>query len=118
MSYLFSDPSFWVFVAFLIFIAVALFIKAPSMIAKLLDGEIENIKSEDFVASATICAAGELKIQSLNSFMRSQLQRILSLLNTKEKFSQQMKKQTTSLIRLKKSQRIMRKLLKLKQKNL
>ena len=46
MSYLFSDPSFWVFVAFLIFIAVALFIKAPSMIAKLLDGEIENIKSE------------------------------------------------------------------------
>ena len=43
MSYLFSDPSFWVFVAFLIFIAVALFIKAPSMIAKLLDNEIESI---------------------------------------------------------------------------
>ena len=46
MSSFFSDPSSWVLVAFIIFVIIALVIKAPSMIAKLLDGEIDKIKSE------------------------------------------------------------------------
>ena len=46
MSSFFSDPSSWVLVAFIIFIIFALVFKAPSMIAKLLDGEIDKIKSE------------------------------------------------------------------------
>ena len=46
MSSFFSDPSTWVLVAFVIFITIALIIKAPSMITKLLDGEIDKIKSE------------------------------------------------------------------------
>ena len=45
MSSFFSDPSSWVLVAFIIFVIIALVIKAPSMITKLLDGEINKIKS-------------------------------------------------------------------------
>ena len=46
MSSFFSDPSSWVLVAFIIFIVIGLIIKAPSMIANLLDGEINKIKNE------------------------------------------------------------------------
>ena len=46
MSSFFSDPSSWVLVAFIIFIVIGLVIKAPSMIANLLDGEINKIKKE------------------------------------------------------------------------
>ena len=42
----FGDPASWVLVAFIIFIILALVAKAPSMIAKILDSEIEKIKNE------------------------------------------------------------------------
>jgi len=42
----FADPASWVLVAFIIFVAVALFVKAPSIVAKMLDSEIEKIKNE------------------------------------------------------------------------
>tara|TARA_B100001057_G_scaffold30839_1_gene28099 strand:- start:7880 stop:8371 length:492 start_codon:yes stop_codon:yes gene_type:complete len=46
MTSFFSDPSSWVLVAFIIFVIIALVIKAPSMIAGILDGEIKKIKEE------------------------------------------------------------------------
>jgi len=42
----FGDPASWVLVAFIIFVILALVAKAPSMIAKILDSEIERIKNE------------------------------------------------------------------------
>ena len=42
----FGDPASWVLVAFVIFIILALVAKAPSMITKLLDSEINRIKNE------------------------------------------------------------------------
>jgi len=42
----FGDPASWVLVAFIIFVILALVAKAPSMIAKILDSEIEKIKNE------------------------------------------------------------------------
>ena len=42
----FGDPASWVLVAFIIFVILALVAKAPSMIAKLLDSEIDRIKNE------------------------------------------------------------------------
>ena len=42
----FGDPASWVLVAFVIFIILALVAKAPSMIAKILDSEIDRIKNE------------------------------------------------------------------------
>ena len=46
MMSFFSDPSSWVLVAFILFVIIALVIKAPAMIANLLDGEIKKIKDE------------------------------------------------------------------------
>ncbi len=42
----FGDPASWVLIAFIIFVILALVAKAPSMIAKILDSEIEKIKNE------------------------------------------------------------------------
>ena len=42
----FGDPASWVLVAFVIFVILALVAKAPNMIAKILDSEIERIKNE------------------------------------------------------------------------
>ena len=42
----FSDPATWVLVAFILFVSLALILKAPSMIAKLLDDQIKNIRNE------------------------------------------------------------------------
>ena len=42
----FGDPASWVLVAFVIFVILALVAKAPNMIAKLLDSEIDRIKNE------------------------------------------------------------------------
>jgi len=42
----FGDPASWVLVAFIIFVILALVAKAPSMVAKILDSEIERIKNE------------------------------------------------------------------------
>ena len=42
----FGDPASWVLVAFVIFVILALVAKAPNMIAKLLDSEINKIKNE------------------------------------------------------------------------
>ena len=42
----FADPASWVLLAFVIFVILALVAKAPSMIAKLLDSEIDRIKNE------------------------------------------------------------------------
>ncbi len=42
----FGDPASWVLIAFIIFVILALVAKAPSMIAKILDSEINKIKDE------------------------------------------------------------------------
>lgn len=42
----FSQPASWTLVAFLIFIGIAIYLKAPSMITKLLDDQIERVKKE------------------------------------------------------------------------
>ena len=42
MMSFFSDPSSWVLVAFILFVIIALVIKAPAMIANLLDSEIKK----------------------------------------------------------------------------
>ena len=40
----FSQPASWTLVAFTIFVAIAIYLKAPSMIGKLLDEQIERVK--------------------------------------------------------------------------
>jgi F-type H+-transporting ATPase subunit b len=42
----FSQPASWTLVAFIIFVAIAIYLKAPSMIGKLLDEQIERVKKE------------------------------------------------------------------------
>ncbi|MDA9651115.1 hypothetical protein N9T16_00330 [Pelagibacteraceae bacterium] len=42
----FSQPASWTLVAFAIFVAIAIYLKAPSMIGKLLDEQIERVKKE------------------------------------------------------------------------
>jgi F-type H+-transporting ATPase subunit b len=42
----FSQPASWTLVAFTIFVAIAIYLKAPSIIAKLLDEQIERVKKE------------------------------------------------------------------------
>tara|TARA_B110000444_G_C18349402_1_gene370971 strand:+ start:50 stop:541 length:492 start_codon:yes stop_codon:yes gene_type:complete len=42
----FSQPASWTLVAFIIFICLAIYLKAPSMITKLLDDQIERVKKE------------------------------------------------------------------------
>ena len=42
----FSQPASWTLVAILIFIGIAIYLKAPSMITKLLDDQIERVKKE------------------------------------------------------------------------
>ena len=42
----FGDPTSWVLVAFIIFVILALVAKAPKMTAKILDSEIDKIKTE------------------------------------------------------------------------
>ena len=42
----FSQPASWTLVAFLIFIGIAIYLKAPSMVATLLDAQIERVKKE------------------------------------------------------------------------
>ena len=41
-----SQPASWTLVAFIIFVAIAIYLKAPSMIGKLLDEQIERVKKE------------------------------------------------------------------------
>jgi len=42
----FSQPASWTLVAFIIFVAIAIYLKAPSMIGKLLDEQIQRVKKE------------------------------------------------------------------------
>ena len=42
----FSQQASWTLVAFTIFVAIAIYLKAPSMIGKLLDEQIERVKKE------------------------------------------------------------------------
>ena len=42
----FSQPASWTLVAFIIFVAIAIYLKAPSLIGKLLDEQIERVKKE------------------------------------------------------------------------
>ena len=41
----FSQPTSWVFIAFLIFISIIIYLKIPKMVTKLLDEEINRIKN-------------------------------------------------------------------------
>ncbi|MEE2567493.1 F0F1 ATP synthase subunit B family protein [Hyphobacterium marinum] len=41
-----SDPTFWVFVAFAIVVAIALFVRIPALIAKQLDARSDAIRNE------------------------------------------------------------------------
>jgi len=41
-----SDPTFWVFVAFAIVVAIALFVRVPALIAKQLDARSDAIRNE------------------------------------------------------------------------
>ncbi len=41
-----SDPTFWVAIAFLLFVAVLVYVKVPGIIAKQLDNRAERIKNE------------------------------------------------------------------------
>ena len=41
----FSQPTSWVFIAFLIFISIVIYLKIPKMVTKLLDEEIGRIKN-------------------------------------------------------------------------
>lgn len=42
----FSQPASWTLVAFTIFVVIAIYLKAPSIVAKLLDEQIERVKKE------------------------------------------------------------------------
>ena len=42
----FSQPASWTLVAFTIFVAIAIYLKAPSIIGKLLDEQIERVKKK------------------------------------------------------------------------
>ena len=46
MSHIFSDPTFWVAVAFFGFIALVFYYKAPALVAKALDERAMRIKTE------------------------------------------------------------------------
>lgn len=41
-----KDPTFWVAVAFLLFVGLAIYLKAPGMLAKLLDERAEKIRKD------------------------------------------------------------------------
>tara|TARA_R110002096_G_scaffold186771_3_gene365847 strand:- start:833 stop:1330 length:498 start_codon:yes stop_codon:yes gene_type:complete len=41
-----SDPTFWVFVAFMIVVGIALFVRVPALIAKQLDARGDTIRNE------------------------------------------------------------------------
>jgi F-type H+-transporting ATPase subunit b len=43
---MFSDPTFWVAVAFVAFVGVAIYYKAPGMLTKLLDERAEKIRND------------------------------------------------------------------------
>jgi F-type H+-transporting ATPase subunit b len=42
----FQQPTSWVFIAFIIFVSIALYLKVPKMITKLLDEQIDKIRNE------------------------------------------------------------------------
>jgi F-type H+-transporting ATPase subunit b len=42
----FSQPASWTLVAFIIFIAIAIYLKVPSMVTKLLDEQIKKVEQE------------------------------------------------------------------------
>ena len=42
----FYQPASWVFIAFIIFISIAIYLKVPNMVTKLLDEQISKIKND------------------------------------------------------------------------
>ena len=42
----FSQPASWTLIAFLIFVAIGIYLKVPSMVTKLLDDQIQKVKKE------------------------------------------------------------------------
>ena len=42
----FSQPASWTLVAFIIFVGIAIYLKVPSLVTKLLDEQIEKVKKE------------------------------------------------------------------------
>ena len=42
----FSQPTSWTLIAFLIFVGIGIYYKAPSMVTKLLDDQIQKVKKE------------------------------------------------------------------------
>lgn len=57
---MFQDPTFWVLVAFIGFIAVLVYFKVPGMVTKALDGRAEKIKSDLDEADALLKEAQDL----------------------------------------------------------
>lgn len=57
---MFQDPTFWVLVAFIGFIAVLVYFKVPGMVTKALDGRAEKIKADLDEADALLKEAQDL----------------------------------------------------------
>ena len=68
----FYQPASWVFIAFLIFVSIAIYLKVPNMVTKLLDDQINKIKNDLDDArklkedANSLLAEYERKIESAN----------------------------------------------------
>ena len=68
----FYQPASWVFIAFIIFISIAIYLKVPNMVTKLLDEQISKIKNDLDDArklkedANSLLAEYERKIESAN----------------------------------------------------
>jgi F-type H+-transporting ATPase subunit b len=68
----FQQPASWVFIAFLIFVSIALYLKVPKMVTKLLDEQIDKIRNDlddarELKENAnSLLAEYERKIESAN----------------------------------------------------
>ena len=54
------DPTFWVAIAFLLFVALLIYFKLPTMIAGVLDSRAEKIKNDLDEAEALLMEAQDL----------------------------------------------------------